>query len=135
MIRFHGGVDYISKVGEPIFATMSGWIEREAHPYKEEDRRGLSGVIIRNERGYTSTIFYVEPTPEIRESLRTPTTDGITKDRYRVEAGVTVIGHAQDLHPIYPENVPEHVHVTMRDPLGHPVSPDGKIRLTKRKEP
>jgi hypothetical protein len=137
VVRFHGGVDYtVHRVGEPIFATMSGWVEREARPYKEEERKGLTGLILKNERGYTSTIFYIDPTPEIKNALKTPTLDGITKNRYKVEAGETVIGHAQNLHPIYPNDVPLHVHVTLRDPQGRPVSPDGKIRITRKpKEP
>jgi murein DD-endopeptidase MepM/ murein hydrolase activator NlpD len=126
-IRFHAGTDYVDRPGDPIYAPMSGWVERIKNP----GRPGLSGLLVTNEKGYTASIYYVEPSKEIRNALKTPTVDGVTKNRYRVEAGKTVIGFAQDLHPMYPADVPQHVHVTLTDPGGNPVAPDGKVRIRK----
>ena len=46
---------------------------------------------------------------------------------FEVKAGETVIGKAQDLHPIYPPEVPNHVLVVMTDPKGNLIDPSGKI--------
>jgi hypothetical protein len=126
-LRFHAGVDYVDHVGDPIYAPMTGWVERLKNP----GRPGLSGLLIMNSRGYTASVYYVEPTTEITTALNTPTIDGVTKNRYQVEAGKTVIGYAQDLHPTYPASVPQHVHVTLTDSHGNPVSPDGRTRIRK----
>jgi hypothetical protein len=98
---------------------------------------GLSGLLITNDKGYTASIYYIQPTKEILDSLAVKTTDGITKNRFHVEAGQTIIGTAQDIHnqdiqpSPYPPNVPQHVHVTLTDSQGNPVAPDGKTRINK----
>ncbi|MCT2580922.1 hypothetical protein P3C33_27710 [Mesorhizobium sp. P16.1] len=126
-LRFHAGVDYVNRAGDPLFSPMDGWVERIKNP----GRPGLSGLLIVNEKGYKASIYYVEPTAAIRQAISTKTVDGITKNRFKVTAGETVIGIAQDIHPAYPADVPQHVHVTLEDPAGNPVSPDGRTRLRR----
>jgi hypothetical protein len=126
-IRFHAGTDYVDRPGDPIYATMNGWIERIKNP----GAPGLSGLLITNDKGYTSSIYYVEPSKEVANALKIPSVDGITKNRFHVEARKTVVGYAQDIHPAYPADVPQHVHVTLTDSVGNAVSPDGKGRILK----
>lgn len=126
-LRFHAGADYATVVREEIYSPISGWVERVKNPGKP----GLMGLLLVNDKGYSASVFYIEPTQEIRDALARPTLDGVTKNRYKVEAGKTVIGYSQDLHPSYPANVPQHVHVTLTDPSGNPVSPDGEARIRK----
>jgi hypothetical protein len=119
-LRFHAGTDYVDKVGDPIFSPMTGWIERVKNP----GRQGMTGVLITNDRGYTASVYYIQPAQEISTALQ-------RGEKVTVEAGKTVIGTAQDLHPAYPADVPQHVHVTLEDPQGNPVAPDGKTRIRK----
>jgi hypothetical protein len=123
-VRFHAGVDYIDHVGEPIYAPMSGWIERIKNP----GRPGLSGLLIRNEMGYSASIYYVDPTPEIKRGFEE---QRFSQRRINVVSGKTIIGYAQNLHPAYPAEVPQHVHVTLTDRAGNPIAPDGKTRINK----
>jgi hypothetical protein len=123
-IRFHAGVDYLAVPGEPIYEPASGSIERIKNP----GRPGLAGLLIVDAAGYSASIYYVEPTPEIKEKLLHPSPDS---EKIKVEAGQTLIGHAQAIHPIYPADVPNHVHVTLTDPNGNPVSPDARMRIKK----
>ncbi len=116
---FAGGTEYLTKVDEPIYATIDGWVEKQ-----EEPRNGFAGLVLRDEKGYRSSISFVRLTPEIEQALKANT-------RYEVKAGETIIGHAQDLHPAYPPEVPNHVYVTMADPKGNPVDPAGKITLKR----
>jgi hypothetical protein len=116
---FYGGTDYLTKPGEPVYATIDGWVEA-----RKEGRKEFAGVILRNEEGYRSSIYFVAVAPEIEEALR------INK-RFEVKAGETVIGKAQDLHPVYPAGVADHVHVIMSDPKGNPIDPSGKVLLER----
>lgn len=116
---FAGGSEYLTKVDEPIYATLDGWVEKEEVP-----RNNFAGLVLRNEKGYRATISFLRLTPEIEQALKSNT-------RYEVKAGETIIGHAQDLHPAYPPDVPNHVYVTMSDPKGVPVDPVGKITLKR----
>jgi hypothetical protein len=118
-LRFTGGTDYLTKPGEPVYATIDGWVEVRKDPRKE-----FQGLILRNKEGYRVSIYFVELTPEIDKAL----TD---KSRYEVKAGETVLGKAQDLHPVYPPDVPNHVYVLMSDPKGNPIDPSGKILLER----
>lgn len=118
-LRFYGGSDYLTKPGEPVYATVDGWVEA-----RKDARKEFAGVILRNEEGYRSTVYFVELTPEIGEALK-------SNSRYAVKAGETVLGKAQDLHPVYPAEVPNHVHVIMTDPKGNPIDPSGKILLER----
>lgn len=102
----------------------SGSIERIKNP----GRPGLAGLLIVDAAGYSASIYYVEPTPEIKQKLLHPSPDS---QKIKVEAGQTLIGHAQAIHPIYPADVPNHVHVTLTDPNGNPVSPDARMRIKK----
>lgn len=122
-VRFHAGIDYTTTVGEPIYSPISGTIVRVKAP-----RPGLLGLLIRNDRGYTASVFYVRPTPDILSALRKVTRDS---QALRVVAGQTEIGRAQDLHKVYPRSVPQHVHVTLEDPKGRVVAPNGRVRITK----
>lgn len=123
-IRFHAGVDYLATPGEPIYAPASGSIERIKNP----GRPGLGGLLIVDPAGYSASVYYVEPTAEIKQRLSSP---GVQAEKFKVEAGVTLIGHAQAIHPAYPADVPNHVHVSLADPNGNPVSPDGQMRIRK----
>lgn len=116
---FAGGTEYLTKVDEPIYATFDGWVEKQ-----EDPRNSLTGLVLRDEKGYRSTIYFVRLTPEIEQALKANT-------RYEVKAGETIIGHAQDLHPAYPPEVPNNVYVTMADPKGNPIDPAGKITLKR----
>jgi hypothetical protein len=118
-LRFYGGSDYLTKAGEPIYATIDGWVEA-----RKDARKEFEGVILRNEEGYRSTISFVELSPEIEQAFK-------TNSRYQVKAGETVLGKAQDLHPVYPAEVANHVHVIMSDPKGNPIDPSGKILLER----
>lgn len=118
-LRFYGGTDYLTKPGDPIYATLDGWVEGRKDPRKE-----FGGVILRNKEGYRSIIYFVELSPDIDAALK-------AKKRYEVKAGETVIGKAQDLHPVYPPEVANHVFVVMSDPKGSPIDPSGKILLDR----
>ncbi|MGE3875350.1 MAG: hypothetical protein AB7F74_20545, partial [Parvibaculaceae bacterium] len=118
-LRFSGGADYLTKPGDPVYATIDGWVEIRKDPRKE-----FQGLILRNKDGYRVSVYFVELTPEIDKAL----TD---KTRYEVKAGETVLGKAQDLHPVYPPEVPNHVYVIMSDPKGNPIDPSGKILLER----
>lgn len=116
---FAGGTEYLTKADEPIYATLDGWVEKE-----EDPRNNFAGLVLRNEKGYRAAISFIRLTPEIEQALKSNT-------RYEVKAGETIIGHAQDLHPAYPPDVPNHVYVTLSDPKGVPVDPAGKITLKR----
>ena len=114
---FAGGTEYLTKVDEPVYATMDGWVEKQEYP-----RNNFSGLVLIDDKSYRTTIAFVRLTPEIEQALKSNT-------RYPVKAGETIIGHAQDLHPAYPDEVPNHVYVVMSDPKGVPVDPAGKVSL------
>ncbi len=118
-LRFYGGTDYLTKPGDPIYATIDGIVERRKDP-----RKDLAGIVLLSPDGYRSTIYFVAPAPEIEKALA-------DKSRFEVKAGETVIGKAQDLHPIYPPEVPNHVLVVMTDPKGNLIDPAGKILLER----
>jgi hypothetical protein len=118
-LRFSGGTDYLTKPGEPIYATIDGWVEMQKDPRKE-----FQGIALRNKEGYRVSIYFVAVSPEIDKALK-------DKSRYEVKAGETVLGKAQDIHPAYPPEVPNHVYVIMSDPQGNPIDPSGKILLER----
>jgi hypothetical protein len=118
-LRFAAGTDYLTKPGEPIYATIDGWVEMRKDPRKE-----FQGLVLRDKDGYRVSIYFVEIAPEIDKAL----TD---KSRFEVKAGETVLGKAQDLHPVYPPEAPNHVYVLMSDPKGNPIDPSGKILLER----
>jgi hypothetical protein len=128
--RFHGGIDYLKKVNDPVYAHVSGTII-SIYPPSEP---GLLAIRIRTDRGYQGDLLYVTPSDDIRRKLD-------RKEEIHVRAG-DVIGTAQDIHMLvpdtsrpgqtkraYPENVPQHVHASLRDPQGRYVSPDGKTTI------
>ncbi|MBK1870320.1 hypothetical protein [Taklimakanibacter albus] len=116
---FAGGTEYLTKVDEPVYAPLTGWVEKE-----EDPRNNFAGLVLRDDKGYRATVSFLRLTPEIEQALKSNT-------RYTVKAGETVIGHAQDLHPAYPPEVPNHVYVTMSDPKGDLIDPAGKITLKR----
>jgi hypothetical protein len=118
-LRFYGGSDYLTKPGDPIYATIDGWVEMRKDPRKE-----FQGLVLRDKDGYRVSIYFVELDPAIDKALK-------DKSRFEVKAGETVLGKAQDLHPVYPPEVPNHVHVVMSDPKGNPIDPSGKILLER----
>ncbi|KAA1012616.1 M23 family metallopeptidase [Paraburkholderia panacisoli] len=126
-LRFHAGVDFLTKPGDPIYSPMNGWVERPKNP----GRPHMTGLLIKNSAGYEASIFYVQPSKAILDSFsKGVAPDGISK-RYPVKAGETIIGYAQDLHVDYPAGVPNHVHLSLTDPSGRPVAPDGVTRIKK----
>jgi hypothetical protein len=118
-LRFNGGTDYLTKPGEPIYATIDGWVELRKDPRKE-----FQGLVLRNKEGYRVSIYFVELSAEIDKALN-------DKNRYDVKAGETVLGKAEDLHPVYPPEMPNHVYVIMSDPKGNPIDPSGRILLER----
>ncbi|WP_119389825.1 hypothetical protein [Taklimakanibacter lacteus] len=118
-LRFYGGNDYLTRPGDPVYATIDGWVERRKDP-----RKGLQGVVLRSADGYRSAIYFVELVPEIDQALA-------AKSRFAVKAGETLLGKAQDLHPTYPADVPNHVLVVMSDPKGNLIDPSGKILVDR----
>jgi len=86
-LHFYGGTDYLTKPGDPIYATIDGWVERRKDP-----RKGLEGVVLRNEAGYRSSIYFVELAPEIEKALT-------GTSHFEVKTGETILGNAQDLRP------------------------------------
>lgn len=129
--RLHGGIDYLNNVGDAVFAPVTGTITRVVFPGEP----GLKGIEIRTDRGYTAQVLYLSPTPEIAAALERGEHPAINAGR--------IIGMAQDLHmpvddhgktrPAYPLNVPQHVHVTLRDAEHRFVSPDGRTVIVMRK--
>ena len=120
-VRFHGGVDYITQVGDPILSPVTGYVLRMKNPNDK-----LQGLLIRTDNYYTASVYYVTPTPEIVNSFKHTSIHTLSTG-IRVEAGKTIIGRAQDLHIYYPVDTPQHVHVTLEDPDGWRVSPDARI--------
>jgi len=124
-VRLHGGVDYVTTVGETIYAPIDGWIVRPKNPSGDSP---LTGILIQTPGGYTATLYYVALTSEIKAALKASpgsASGNGAGSALRVKAGETVIGHAQDIHVTYPEKVPMHVHMTLEDPSGRRVSPNG----------
>ena len=118
-LRFYGGTDYLTKPGEPIYATIDGWVEM-----RKDSAQGASGPRPA-QRGWLSR------DPLFRRACA-PDRQGVEgQNRFAVKAGETVLGKAQDLHPVYPAEVPNHVHVIMSDPKGNPIDPSGKILLER----
>jgi len=64
-VRFHAGTDYETAAGEPIVSPVTGWVERIKNP----GRKGLSGLLILNDKGYSASVYYIDPTPEINLRL------------------------------------------------------------------
>ena len=119
-LRFHSGTDFVTTAGEPILAPVTGVIERVA----SLGRVGLNRMSILGSEGFAATVYFVEPTAEMRSALE-------KGHSVPVVAGQTVIGHAQKLQPAYPENVPQHVHLTLTDPKGNLIRPDGQAEMTR----
>lgn len=114
-IRFHGGVDYATTPGEPIYAPISGYVVRYKNP-----RAGFKGLLLRTDNGYTASVFYVVPDRTIVDALK-------RGERVRVAAGQTAIGTAADVRTHYGPKITNHVHVTLEDPQSRRVSPDGSM--------
>lgn len=129
--RLHGGIDYVNKVGDKVFAPVSGTVTRVIFPGEP----GLTGIEIKTDRGYTAQVFYIAPPPEVTAALG-------HHEHPWIKAG-GIIGTAQDLHmavddhgtsrPAYPLDVTQHVHVTLKDSDGRFVSPDGRTVIVMRK--
>ena len=113
--RYHAGTDYVTQPGEDIFSPVDGTIIRQQRPRPE-----LDGLLI-DHSGYSASVFYVQPTGEIKEALR-------RHETVRVTAGQK-IGTAQDIRSVYGTEMTNHVHVTLRDQTGRYVSPDGKLTV------
>jgi Peptidase family M23 len=115
--RFHGGIDFLNQAGGPVYAPSAGTIVRTFQPTKP----GTLAIEVRNAGGYTTQVLYLQPTQAIQDALT-------RKEPITVHAGER-IGVAQDAHRFYPPNVPQHVHVTVKDSQRRFVSPDGKTVL------
>jgi murein DD-endopeptidase MepM/ murein hydrolase activator NlpD len=135
--RFHGGTDYLTQVGDPIFAIAEGAITRVFIASADGARAGLTALEIRMNNGYTAQYLYVKPADEIARRI------AARQFPIPVASG-TVIGTSQDLHtlwkdkkgvthPAYPMSVEQHLHLTLKDPNGRYVSPDGTGVLVMKK--
>ncbi|MGE0007995.1 MAG: hypothetical protein AB7S92_20740 [Parvibaculaceae bacterium] len=118
-LRFYGGTDYLTMPGDPVYATIDGWVEMRKDPRKE-----FQGLVLRDKDGYRVSLYFVEVAPAIDKALK-------DRSRFEVKAGETVLGKAQDLHAVYPADVPNHIHVVMSDPKGNPIDPSGRILLER----
>jgi murein DD-endopeptidase MepM/ murein hydrolase activator NlpD len=63
--RFHGGTDYLTKVGDPIRAIAPGAITRTFIPSNEGAHAGLMAVEIHMNNGYTAQYLYIKPSAAI----------------------------------------------------------------------
>lgn len=105
--RHHLGLDIITLAGEPVYSPISGYLTREAFPYKDD--HSLTGVVLRGAGewlGFEVRIFY---------------TEGLLCGN--VAAGQQ-IGFAQNLQDKYP-GITNHIHVEVR--RGATVLPPSEI--------
>ncbi|CAE6967988.1 hypothetical protein [Paraburkholderia domus] len=104
--RVHGGFDFLAAPGEPIVATMSGTI---APPVNLE--YGLKGVTIIAPDQTEARVLYIDSAAQLKEGMH-------------VEAGRTLLGHAQNLayNPHY-AHIPNHVHTDFIDGHGRRFDP------------
>jgi len=104
--RTHSGIDYLTSPGMPILAPMTGTITVIG-----QMDTGLSAIYIRSGSpdGTLARVLYINPI------------EGLVINQ-KVKAG-EVIGYAENIHPYYHDNIPNHVHVDFRDPLGNKFNP------------
>jgi hypothetical protein len=93
--REHAGVDYKTKVGDPIFSPIKGRLQVTKATEKSK-LKGFKILGTNQYAGYTVYIFYAKPDPSLIGSY--------------VDAG-QIVATAQDLSPDYPIKVTDHVHV------------------------
>ncbi|MDE0035306.1 MAG: M23 family metallopeptidase, partial [Deltaproteobacteria bacterium] len=115
--RYHGGVDYVAKPGEPIFSPVNGKVIRVTNAYKK-DNHGLKAIVI-EQSGYEFRVLYVEPRPELKVG------SSVT--------GGTRIGTAQNLSTKFKQGMTNHVHLTIIDSSGKRVAPSRKMVIKPRK--
>ncbi|MGB0670907.1 MAG: peptidoglycan DD-metalloendopeptidase family protein [Rhodospirillales bacterium] len=101
--RRHQGIDLIVQPGEPVFSPASGIYLRPARPYAKDKR--YSGMVIQADDGAEVKMFYLAPLDELDRGVR-------------LRAGLTLIGHAQDISARYPDRgrgpMTPHIHLQIR---------------------
>ncbi|MGB0683687.1 MAG: M23 family metallopeptidase [Magnetovibrionaceae bacterium] len=101
--RRHKGIDLMAEPYEPVFSPISGTFIRRARPYRSDDR--YCGFVVRGDDGLEVKVFYVAVEPDLDRGMR-------------VRAGLTLIGHAQDLSMRYPDKgrgpMVNHLHLEVR---------------------
>ncbi len=103
--RVHGGTDFLASPGQPVFADMSGVVERWFTV------SGFDAIQIRSKDQTTARILYIKKADGLHEGDP-------------VEAGVTRVGTAIDISGAYnPKEVPNHVHTDYTDYLGRRFDP------------
>lgn len=93
----HTGLDISTYINQPIYAPISGRVEIT----KATTKSTLPGVKIYGNgpyKGYTSFIFYIDPTIQGGQVIK----EG------------TLIGTAMDLSKDYPEEVTDHIHFSIK---------------------
>lgn len=124
--RRHGGLDFLCKPGDLVYASMTGTVERPVKPYA--DSNDLGGILIRNEYGFEARILYVEIDAPLKAAMA-------RGEEISVTAGRTLIGRAQDVEGFYKrrgKSIPNHVHADWTDPKGRRVHPDGSLAVDKK---
>lgn len=104
--RAHRGIDYHCLPGRSVLSPVVGEVSR--HGYAYSDDLSWRIVDVRDEKGFTHRLFYVEPTLAVGAKV---TTD-------------TAVGVAQDISERYPGGkMLPHIHYEIRDAYGETVNP------------
>lgn len=110
--RYHGGVDFVTTPGEPIYAPVSGTVLRVSNAYKKNSN-GLKAIVMITDFGHTVKILYTSPNRTIKIGRK-------------IKVG-QIIGVAQDLSVKFKKKgkkaMINHVHLTIIDSAGNRVSP------------
>ncbi|MBP6734849.1 MAG: peptidoglycan DD-metalloendopeptidase family protein, partial [Chromatiaceae bacterium] len=109
---YHRGVDYLSKLGDPVIAPVSGIVERITRPYKDPVKnKHLQGIVIKNSvsRDFETVVFYVDPNKSLKKGSV-------------VIAGQTELGKAQSMMFIH-NGAKDHIHVEIHGPNNIVVPP------------
>lgn len=105
--RVHGAIDFHTTPGQPVFAPMSGTIDK-AQPWLTTSN-GFKGIRIVTSDGTLARVLYLEPDPALKAGDE-------------VEAGKTKLGISVDIRTAYP-GTPNHVHIDFSDYLGRRFDP------------
>ena len=115
--RFHGGVDYNTEAGDPIYSPVSGVLHHVVTSVYKANNMNLTGLAIRSDDGHMVKLFYVAPSEKYFDGFRS----GV-----RVEAGEK-IGTAQSLKYRFGQDMTNHVHMQIEDENGRRVNPTGTV--------
>lgn len=101
--RTHKGVDLICPAGELVGAPVDGVVTKLGYPYAKHLEYRY--VEITN-NGYAFRVFYVLPTVQVGDKVKTG----------------DIIGESQDLQPLYP-GITDHIHFEIKGPKGQHIDP------------